>query len=307
MKSSMKRDLLTLKDFSKQELLDLFDRTLELKRLDRLGQCPQPLAGKTLGLLMEKSSTRTRVSFEVGMFKLGGYTVYLNQSVSQLGRGESYADTARVLSRYVDVIVLRTFSQQHLTELAAAATVPVINGLTDSFHPCQLLADLVTIRENKKNFEKMVVSYVGDGNNMTHSWMMAAAVLGFELRVATPKGYEVDPEIKALMGNARIVYSHDARMAVSGCDVINTDTWFSMGQEVSDEKRNAFWPFQVNNELVKMAKKDAIVLHCLPAHRGEEITDEVLDGPQSVVFDEAENRLYAQMALLEKLVLLSKK
>lgn len=299
----MARDFLTLRDFTKEELLQTVDRAIELKALAKAGKCPQPLKGKTLGLIFEKSSTRTRVSFEVGMFKLGGYSIYLSQAMSQLGRGESYADTARVLSRYVDGVVFRTYSQDYIEELARYSDVPVISGLTDSYHPCQVVADLVTVKEKEKDLSNMVVTYVGDGNNMTHSWMMASALLGFELRVATPKGFEADEMIREQLSFPdRIKHGNDAADGVNDCDVIVTDTWFSMGQEVSDEKRQAFWPFQVNDELLSTAKSDAIVLHCLPAHRGEEITDQVMDGPQSVVFDEAENRLYGQMAILEHLM-----
>lgn len=299
----MKKDFLTLKDFTKDELTAVIGRARELKKLVKEGRCPKPLTGKVLALVFEKSSTRTRVSFEVAMYHLGGHAIYLNQSMSQLGRGETYADTSRVLSRYVNAIVFRTFSQANIEELARYADVPVINGLTDSFHPCQLLADLMTIKEKGKDLEKMTVCYVGDGNNMAHSWMMAAALLGFELRVATPEEYGVDAVIrKSLEPASNISYGTDPAWAVRGCDVINTDTWFSMGQKVSEEKRKALRPFQINEALVKRAKKDALVLHCLPAHRGEEITSAVMDGPQSVVFDEAENRTYAQMAVLERLL-----
>lgn len=298
----MKRDFLTLRDYTRDEITSLIARAIELKALTKSGKCPKLLAGKTLGLIFEKSSTRTRVSFEVGMYHLGGYSIYLNQSMSQLGRGESYADTARVLSRYVNGVVLRTFSQSHLEELAKFATVPVINGLTDQFHPCQVLADLVTLKECGKNLNTMSVSYVGDGNNMTHSWMMAACQLGFELKVATPQGFEVDPEIKSFASKANIKYFIDPVDAVQSVDAINTDTWFSMGQDESDDKRKSFLPYQVNAKLLAKAKSDAVVLHCLPAHRGEEITDDVMDGAQSVVFDQAENRLYAQMAILEFLL-----
>lgn len=259
------------------------------------------LKGKSIALIFEKESTRTRISFEVAVARLGGTAIYLGQNSSQISRGESYADTARVLSRYLNGLVMRTFSQDSLEELASHATVPVINGLTDEHHPCQLLADLMTVLEKKKGFSKLTIAYVGDGNNMTNSWMEAAAILGFRLNVACPKGYGPDAEILDRC-RKHVTLSGSAADAVAGADVVNTDTWFSMGQEVADEKRRAFSGFQVNSELLKKAKSDAIVMHCLPAHRGEEITDEVLDGPQSVVFDEAENRLYAQMALLEKLI-----
>lgn len=299
----MKRDFLKLSDFSKAELTQLVSRALELKFLVKSKKVPKILAGKTLGLVFEKSSTRTWVSFDVGMYHLGGHAVYLNQQISQIGRGESYADTARVLSRYVNGLMFRTFSQDTLSDLAKHATVPVINGLTDLHHPCQVLADLVTLKEKNKDLNTMVVSYVGDGNNMTHSWMEAAAIFGFELRVATPLGYEVDTGFrKELEARKNISLGNDPVSAVKDCEVINTDTWFSMGQEVTEEKHNAFRDFQVNANLLKNARKDALVLHCLPAHRGEEITDDVMDGKNSAVFDQAESRLYAQMALLEKLM-----
>ncbi len=299
----MKRDFLTLKDFSATELAATLTRAIELKKQVKSQKLEYHFKGRVLGMIFEKSSTRTRVSFEVAMNHLGGTAIYMNQEMSQIGRGETYADTARVLSRYVQALVFRTYDQSRLTELARYATIPVINGLTDLHHPCQVVADLVTLKERGLDLGKMIVSYVGDGNNMTHSWMEAADLLGFELRVATPKGFCVDETIKkSLSAKARVSYSYAATEAVSGCDVINTDTWFSMGQEVSDEKRAAFAAFQVNKDLLSLAKKDAIVLHCLPAHRGEEITDDVIDGKQSVVFDQAENRLYGQMAILELLM-----
>lgn len=305
----MKRDFLTLKDLSRDELLKLlgravvFKKQIKGKKQIKDGKCPKPLAGKVLGLIFEKSSTRTRVSFEVAMHHLGGHSIYLNQEMSQLGRGETYADTARVLSRYMNGIVLRTYSQDTLQELASHATVPVINGLTDLHHPCQLVADLLTLTEHKGDVSRLIVSYVGDGNNMAHSWIQAAALLGFDLRIATPQGFTVDDRLRKEAASVRnILLTQDPKQAVKGADAINADTWFSMGQEVSDAKRAAFQPFQINAELLKLAKKDAVVMHCLPAHRGEEITDDVMDGPQSVVFDEAENRLYAHMAILEFLL-----
>jgi ornithine carbamoyltransferase len=299
----MKRDCLRINEFSKEELLTLIDRALELKTLVKTGECPPLLKGKTLAMIFEKASTRTRVSFDMAMNHFGGHSLILDQQSSQLGRGETVADTARVLSGYVNAIMFRTFSHSSVKELAKNATVPVINGLCDSFHPCQIATDLTTLKEYHADLENMTVSYVGDGNNMTHSWMTAAALLGFTLKIATPEGYGVDAQIKAELSNASIHYFTDPKEAVAGCDAINTDTWFSMGQEVSDEKRTAFTPFQVNNDLLKLAKENALVLHCLPAHRGEEITDDVMDGPQSVVFTQAENRTYAQMAILEKLIL----
>lgn len=299
----MKRDFLTLKDLNGDELTRLIERAKTFKNLVRQNACPKILAGKVLGLIFEKSSTRTRVSFEVAIHHLGGSAIYLNQEMSQLGRGETYADTARVLSRYLSGLVLRTYSQTALVELAKYATVPVINGLTDEHHPCQLVADLLTILERKGTLKNVTVSYVGDGNNMAHSWIQAAELLGFALKIATPPGYGVLPEFAVVARDRKnVTLTLDPAEAVQSSDVVNTDTWFSMGQEVSDEKRRAFAPFQVNAALMALAKPDAIVMHCLPAHRGEEITDEVMDGQQSVVFDEAENRLYAHMAILEFLI-----
>jgi len=299
----MKRDLLTLKDFNGDELTHLIERAKTFKDLVRQNACPKILAGKVLGLIFEKSSTRTRVSFEVAIHHLGGSAIYLNQEMSQLGRGETYADTARVLSRYLNGLVLRTYSQTALVELAKHASVPVINGLTDEHHPCQLLADLLTVLEHKGTLKNVTVSYVGDGNNMAHSWIQAAELLGFTLKIATPPGYGMQPEFVAVAKTCKkITLTEDPKEAVQGADAVNTDTWFSMGQEVSDEKRHAFAPFQVNASLMALAKPDAIAMHYLPAHRGEEITDDVMDGAQSVVFDEAENRLYALMSILEFLI-----
>lgn len=298
-----KRDFLTFNDVTSKELAGLVNSAHDFKKKIKTGKCPKPLSGKVLGLIFEKSSTRTRVSFEVAMHRLGGTSIYLNQDMSQLGRGETYADTARVLSRYLDGMVLRTYSQKSLEELASFATVPVINGLTDEHHPCQLVADLLTLKENGKDLQKCSVAYVGDGNNMAHSWMQAAKLLGFDLRIASPKGYEVADFIKKETAQCKnILLTNDPKKAVTGADAVNADTWFSMGQKVSTAKRKAFAPFQVNSALMQLAKKDGLAMHCLPAHRGEEITDDVMDGPNSVVFDEAENRLYAHMAILALLM-----
>ncbi len=305
----MKRDLLSPRDVSAGEMKTIFDRAALLKKARKRGKLAATLKGKTLGMIFEKPSTRTQVSFDVAMWELGGHSVSLNASSSQLGRGETYADTGRVLSRYVQGIMIRTFAQAHCEELAKASSVPVVNGLTDEHHPCQILTDLFTIQELKKDLRKAVIAYVGDGNNMANSWMEAALVLGFYLRIGTPAGFEpsVDVLKRIDRNKARtIVLTRDPIEAVSGADVVNTDTWFSMGQEVLpgvlEDKRRAFEPFQVNARLLKHAKKDAVVLHCLPAHRGEEITDEVMDGPQSKVFDQAENRLHVQKAILEMLL-----
>jgi ornithine carbamoyltransferase len=256
-------------------------------------------------MIFEKPSTRTQVSFDVAMWELGGHSVSLNAASSQLGRGETYEDTGRVLSRYVHGIMIRTFAQSNCEELARASSVPVINGLTDDHHPCQILTDLFTVQETKKELQKTVVAYVGDGNNMANSWIEAAGVLGFSLRIGTPAGFGPSEDVLKRIDRNRartILLTRDPVEAVSGADVVNTDTWFSMGQEVTDEKRKSFEPFQVNARLMKHAKNGAIVLHCLPAHRGEEITNDVMDGPQSKIFDQAENRLHVQKAILEILL-----
>ena len=295
----MTKDFLSFLDFTREELEAFLHRAVQLKKWQKEGKSHTPLQGKVLGLLFEKSSTRTRVSFEVGMLQLGGHGIYLTNQTSQLGRGETIEDTARVLSRYMDGIVLRTFEQSKLDTLAKFASIPVINGLSDSLHPCQVLADLLTVYENKKTLTDVKVAWVGDGNNMANSWIEAAILFGFELRLACPKGFETkEPKQKNIM------LTGDPIEACTGADVINTDTWVSMGQEGEGEKnkKRLFEPFQVNAKLLARAKKDCIVLHCLPAHRGEEITDEVIDGPNSRVWDEAENRLHVQKALLEKLL-----
>lgn len=297
----MKRNLLTLLDLKPAEIEKLFRRAALLKKERRRGHLLRTLRGKTLAMLFEKVSTRTRVSFEIAMREMGGDAVYLEGGTTQLGRGETYADTARVLSRYAHGIMIRTYGHRNAEELARAADVPVINGLTDLHHPCQLLADLLTIRECKRRVEK--VAYIGDGNNMANSWILASFLLKIPLAVATPPGFEPAPEVFRQVGGCRwIRQTHDPVEAARGADVLNTDTWFSMGQEEDEAKRKAFVPFQLNRELLQEAKKDAIVLHCLPAHRGEEITEEVMDGPQSRVWQQAENRLHVQKAILEMLL-----
>ncbi len=297
-----KRDFLNLRDFSRKEIEDFLSLAALYKRERR--RHPLPLKGKTLGMIFEKNSTRTRVSFEVAMRELGGDAIALESQSIQLGRGESYADTARVLSRYVDILCLRTFEHARIEELAAFATVPVVNALTDRSHPCQLLADLLTVQESGlADWSRLAVAYVGDGNNLAHSWIEAALILGFSLRIATPPDDAVSSDYQAMAAQARsISISADPVQAVSGAQVVTTDTWFSMGQAVSDEKRARFAPFQVDEALMKRAHPAAIFLHCLPAHRGEEVTDAVMDGPQSRVFDEAENRLHVQKAVLTRLL-----
>ena len=302
----MKRDFVSLYDFSKEELLALLRRAKELKKMQKRGENYRPLEGKTLGMVFEKPSTRTRVSFEVGMYQLGGHALFLSSQEMQLGRGETVADTARILSRYVDGIMIRTFSHRNVEEMARFATVPVINGLSDLLHPCQILSDIFTIWEKLGRYEGVKVAYIGDGNNVANSWINGALRMGMELWVASPPDYEPDGEIlrRAKDENPQSVHlTHDPREAARGAQVLYTDVWTSMGQEEEQERRReAFRPYQLNRELVDLAEEGALVMHCLPAHRGEEITDEVMDGPQSVVFDQAENRLHVQKAILEALL-----
>ncbi len=302
--SRKKRDFLRVTDLSREELLELVERAAEWKLLGKDG--PRPLERMTLGLVFEKASTRTRVSFEVGAYQLGGNAIMLSPHDTQLGRGEPIRDTARVLSRYVDVLVVRTFEHAKILEMASHAGVPVVNALTDASHPCQLLADLLTITERfgadalrRAQFE---AAWIGDGNNMANSWLEACCVLGFPLRLACPEGYDPDPALLARAGaKARVVRT--PREAAKGAHVVNTDVWASMGQEAeAAERQRRFAGFIVDRELMAVADPKAIALHCLPAHRGEEIAEDVLEGPQSAVFDEAENRLHAQKALLELLL-----
>ncbi len=305
----MKRDLLRLTDFSRDEVYELIDSATQLKQ-DRIdGISHERLKGKTLGMVFNKSSTRTRISFEVGMFQLGGHAVVLAGDNLHLTRGETVADTAKIFSRYLDALVIRTYEQSEVEELALVADIPVINALTDKYHPCQILADLLTIKEKKGTLEGIKIAYVGDGNNVAHSLLLGGAVMGMNVSVATPSGYEplndVVEQAKLMVekSGATIDIGHDPKIAVDDADVIYTDTWISMGQD--DEavtRRKAFEKYQVNSSLVAEARPDAIVMHCLPAHRGEEISAEVMDGPQSVVWDEAENRLHMQKAILLKLL-----
>ena len=296
-----KRDFLAIPDLAADEI----HRAMELALMMKAGLYQdRPLAGKTLGMVFAKSSTRTRVSFEVGTFQLGGHALFLSARDIQLGRGEPIRDTARVLSRYVDGIMIRTFGHDQAVELARFAGVPVINGLTDLQHPCQVLADLLTVREAFDDWKDRVVAWVGDGNNVANSWLDAAGHLGFELRLACPEGYDPDPDVltrNAARTTIRLV--RDPVEAVSGADVVNTDVWASMGQEEQVEaRRRAFQNYLVDEDLMARAGKEAIFLHCLPAHRGEEVTEAVIEGPQSRVWDEAENRLHIQKALLALLM-----
>jgi len=303
----MAKNFLSLFDMTRGEIDALLEQAAWLKSQHREGKAYRPLEGRTLGMLFEKSSTRTRVSFEVGMYQLGGHALNLTSKALQLGRGETYEDTARVLSRYVDCIMMRTFEQERIRKVAAGATVPVINGLTDLLHPCQVLTDVFTVIEAKGSIEDLTVAWVGDGNNMANSWINAAIIMGFKLRLACPEGYDpaamIFDKVKS-GGHDNIALMRDPLKACEGAHVINTDTWVSMGQEGPEEerKRKAMGPYQVNAKLLSVAAKDAIVLHCLPAHRGEEITDEVMDGPHSLILEQAENRLHVQKALLVKLI-----
>jgi ornithine carbamoyltransferase len=296
-----KRDFLAIPDLSRDEIHRLLTLALDLKSGRNRSRA---LAGKTLGMVFAKSSTRTRVSFEVGTFQLGGHALFLSARDIQLGRGEPIRDTARVLSRYVDGIMIRTFAHSDVEELAQYASIPVINGLTDLQHPCQVLADLLTVRECLGGLEGKTVAWIGDGNNMANSWIDAAGVLGFELRLACPGGYHPDAGVLARnRGQSRIVLTADPVEAAAGADVVTTDVWASMGQEEEAEaRRKAFTGFVVNEALMSCAAEGAIFLHCLPAHRGEEVTDGVIEGPQSRVWDEAENRLHVQKALLVALM-----
>ncbi|MCL6450190.1 MAG: ornithine carbamoyltransferase [Acetobacteraceae bacterium] len=303
------RDFLSLHDFSPEEIRILLKTAEDLKTRLRAGEPCRVLAGKTLGMIFHKPSTRTRVSFEVGMVQLGGHALMLRGDELQLRRGETIADTARVLSRFVDGVMIRTFSHQDVVELAEHASVPVINGLTDLLHPCQGLTDLLTIEEKKGRLAGLKLAYVGDGNNVCHSLLFAAAKTGMHIAVAAPDGYQPRPEILELARGdarstgARIEVGTDPVAAVAGADVVYTDAWASMGQEAEHEQRvKVFAPYQVNAALLAHARADAIFMHDLPAHRGEEVTDEVMDGPQSVVFDQAENRLHAQKAILALLL-----
>jgi len=264
------------------------------------------LEGKSVALIFEKSSTRTRVSFEVGVYQLGGQPLFISSATSQMGRGEPIKDTARTIARYCDGVMIRTYGQEVVEEFAKYSSVPVINGLTDLCHPCQVMADIFTVIEHKGGYKGLKFAWVGDGNNMANTWVEAAAIFGFDLTLACPKGYQPNAKVlKWALSKAKsaIVLTDDPKAAVKGADVLNTDVWASMGQEAEQKKRlAAFTGFQLNAKTVKLAKKDCIVMHCLPAHREEEITDEVIEGPRSVVWDEAENRLHVQKAIMARLM-----
>jgi len=298
------KHFLTLSDFSKEELLEIINLSIKIKKQTKQKEFVPYLQKQTLGMIFEKSSTRTRVSFEVGIYQLGGIGLFLSSNDLQIGRGEPIKDTARVISRMVDMVMIRTFEHEKLEEFAKYSQVPVINGLTDSFHPVQLMADYLTMIEFGKG-DNPVCAYVGDGNNMAHSWLNLAAIMGFELRVATPKGYECEKEVVAKAkelastSGAKLIFTNDPKEAVRGADVVTTDTWVSMGQEEEKEKRiKDFKGYEVNKELMSLAKKDAIFLHCLPAYRGYEVSEEVFEEHSQEIFSEAENRLHAQKGIM---------
>ncbi|NLO37047.1 MAG: ornithine carbamoyltransferase [Clostridiaceae bacterium] len=303
------KHFIDLKDITAAEMMDLLDLADQLKADLKAGRRYDLLRGKTLGMIFAKSSTRTRISFEVGMAQLGGQALYLNAQDIQLGRGESVADTARVLSRFLDAIMIRTYAHQDVLDLAAYGTIPIINGLTDLMHPCQALADLMTIREHKGTLKGLKLAYLGDGNNVANALLQACARVGMDVAVAAPEGYTCDPaciadarEQAALQGS-QVILTEDPAEAASQADVLYTDTWVSMGQEGEKAERVArFSAYQVNEAMMAMARPGAIFLHCLPAYRGLEVTSAVIDGPASVIFDEAENRLHAQKAILIRLL-----
>ena len=297
--------LLTLHDLGKEAVAELIDRAIELKRRHKRGIPYRPLVGKTLLLLFEKPSTRTRISFEVAMTQLGGSTIFVTSQDTQLGRGEPIKDTARVVSRYVDSVVIRTHEHERIEEFARHSRVPVINGLTKTHHPCQVLADIMTVVEKKGTYENLKIVWIGDGNNMANSWIEIAGLLGLRLTLSCPDGFMPDEGLVevARKEGAEIEFAETPEEAIKGADVVNTDVWTSMGDEEEKEKREkAFKGYQINDTLLELANPDCIVMHCLPAHRGEEITDSVIEGSNSVVWDEAENRLHMQKAILERLL-----
>ncbi len=299
------KHLLKLLDLSSQEIMDILNTADQLKYELKHGIAHPHLKGKTLGLIFEKSSTRTRVSFETGMFQLGGHALFISSRDSQIGRGEPVEDTARVLSRYLDGIMIRTFEQKEVETLAQMGSIPVINGLTDFCHPCQILADLMTIREKKGHLDGLKMCFIGDGNNMMNSLIVGALKTGMEVSVACPVGYEPDPAVLEFAAGygEKFQLFRDPKEAAQGADIMITDVWASMGQESEREARNkAFAGYQINEELMALAKPDAMVQHCLPAHRGEEITAEVFEAHADEIFEEAENRLHAQKAILVKLM-----
>jgi ornithine carbamoyltransferase len=302
----MTRHFLALHDYNELELYSILLLARELKEKQKKGVSHKVLNGKSVALIFEKSSTRTRVSFEVGVHQLGGQPLFISSGTSQMGRGEPISDTARVMARYCDGIMIRTYGQEIVEEFARFSSIPVINGLTDLFHPCQIMADLMTVMEHKQTWERLKFAWIGDGNNMANTWIEAAAICGFNLTLACPAGYEPDAGVMAwaeAKAPGRIVLTHDPREAVRDADVLNTDVWASMGQEQEQKEREqAFQGYCLDESLVALAKSDCIVMHCLPAHRGEEISAGVIEGPHSVVWDEAENRLHVQKAIMARLM-----
>lgn len=299
------KDFISLHDCSREQIEDMLKLAIKLKSELKSGIAHPLLKGKTLGMIFTKSSTRTRVSFEVGMTQLGGYPLFLSSADIQLGRGESIYDTANVLSRYLDGIMIRTYAHSDVTDLGKYASIPIINGLTDLLHPCQVMADLQTAYEHKGKLEGLKLAYLGDGNNMAHSLMYGCAKVGMDVAVATPPDYMCDAEVTenakndAKKSGSKLIITHDPKEAIKDADIVYTDTWVSMGQEAEKEERlKIFTPYQVNKELFAKAKDDAIFMHCLPAYRGLEVTEDVIDGKNSVIFDEAENRLHAQKAVM---------
>jgi len=302
----LKKDLLKLIDLTEEDFGLFFDRALELKRRYKKGIIDRPMVGKTMGMIFDKPSTRTRISFEAGFAQLGGTPIFLNTADTQMGRSEPIKDTARVMSRYLDAIVIRTFSQDLIEEFAKEASIPVVNALSDDYHPCQILSDLLTVIECKGGYKDVKIAWVGDGNNVAHSWINASAVLGLDLVLACPEGYFPNKTIldKALAtGKGSIKIVTDPKDAAKDADVIYTDVWASMGMEKEQEKRvKAFEGYLVDKKLVDLARKDVIVMHCLPAHRGEEISDEVMEGPNSVLWDQAENKMHMHKAIMDVLI-----
>jgi len=302
----VRKDFLAISDLTTDEINGIFDLTKEIKAKNKNGETYHPLTGKTMAMIFQKPSARTRISFETGMYQLGGYALYLGPNDIQIGKREAVSDVGQVISRYNDIIMARLFGHEDILELAEYATVPVINGLTDLLHPCQILADAFTIIENKGKIENLTITYIGDGNNICNSWLNLAIKIPFTLNLGVPEGYEPDKEILSMAKRANvsnIQIFHNPKLAAKNADVIYTDVWASMGQEKEAERRKLdFSGFQIDDALVSHAHDDCIVLHCLPAHRGEEITDSVVDGPHSVVFDEAENRMHVQKAIIVKLM-----
>ncbi|MCH8124721.1 ornithine carbamoyltransferase [candidate division KSB1 bacterium] len=301
----MRKDFLAITDLTDDEIYEILELSKEIKQMQKNDVPYQPLKGKTMAMIFQKPSARTRISFEVGMYQLGGYALYLGPNDIQIGKRESVSDVAKVISRYNDVIMARLFGHEDILEMAEYSTVPVVNGLTDLLHPCQIMADVFTILEKKNKIENLTIAYIGDGNNVCNSWLNFAARIPIRLNLGIPEGYDPDKEILSLAKRAnlsQIQIFRNPKMAANNADVIYTDVWTSMGQKKDSERRKLdFKNFQVDDSLVSHAEENSIVLHCLPAHRGDEISDSVIDGPKSVVFDQAENRMHVQKAILVKL------